>query len=53
MRDAVDENLGALLFAALRQLDEHRHDPHEHVLARLVPTLVEQRQTQANVEQGG
>jgi transposase len=51
MRPAVAANL-TLLFAALGQPDEHRHEAHHHLFARSMTALVKQLELQAYIEKG-
>jgi len=45
--------LEALSVTGLRQFDEHRDDPEEHLLTRLVPHIIDGLQSQADVQKSG
>jgi len=41
----------SLFFAALRQLDQHRHDAHEHALGRPVSGFIQKLEALADIQQ--
>ncbi|MDF2692155.1 MAG: isftu1, partial [Labilithrix sp.] len=43
--------IGRVLFAALSQLDQHRHHADQHLLAGLVSSFIEQLESETHIEQ--